>query len=147
MVLFGFFRIQLSLEGFAKRLSNMARNYDDERISREIRRVSSRKPMSSPRRARKVVLSPDLLIRDEITEVTVVSEDGFHHAAMETLQTEFRLARETGSPVQLLLFCHGDQQTYEAFLGDETMLQSEDADVRSIVGDNDSVALTLFEFL
>ena len=97
----------------------------------------------NPCRDRKIVLSKDLLDRGEITKVTVVPEDGFLHAAMEALQTEFRLARETGSPILLLLFCHGDEETKGVFLGDKTMLQIED--VRRMIGamHNDDVALTV----
>lgn len=79
----------------------------------------------NPCRDRKVVLSQDLLDRGEITDVTVVPEDGFLHAAMEALQIEFRLSRETGSPVLLLLFCHGDEETHGVFLGDETSCRSK----------------------
>lgn len=52
------------------------------------------------------------------------------------IEVESRLARETGSPVLLLLFY---EQTNGVFLADKKMLRIEG--IRSIVGDNNNVGL------
>jgi hypothetical protein len=93
----------------------------------------------NPYRERKVVLSRALLERNQLTPVKVTAESEMRRVVMEALERECQIARSAKAPVLLLLFSHGDENTFGLELGNSSLLTIKD--VHRVV--NDEVSLTV----
>jgi hypothetical protein len=88
----------------------------------------------NPHKIRKVVLSSEMLETGRIGEITIHPRNQLKANFIKTLKSECAVARECNENVLILVFGHGDEETYGITIGTGTLRKMKISNVRSAIG-------------